>query len=98
MRGSGRCGRSCATDGKSVVFGEVTRPVSVLPEGRGNSGDGIFSDIFIERARLGAYAQDALDRLVLVRSVKGCVSEGRIEVSGIVAFTQQQNLPGLTSP
>jgi hypothetical protein len=98
MRVSGRRGRSCATDGKSVVFGQVARLVSVLPEGRGNSGDGIFGNVFIERAWLGARHQDALDCLVLVGTVQSRMCERRIEVSCIVALAQQQNLPSLTSP
>lgn len=88
MQVTGRRDRSCAADGKPIVLGEVARLLAVLTERGGNSGNGVFGNVFVQRARLRSRRQDALNCLVLVRTIQSRVCECRIEVSGIVALTE----------
>lgn len=81
--------RNGAADGESIEFGQIACLRSALSERSGNPTHGILGDVFIQGSRLGTSRQDAFDSLVLEGSVQGRMSQGTVQVRGIVTLTQQ---------
>lgn len=81
--------------GQSVVLGEVSRGGRDGAQIAGESvGEGLV-DVLGEPPRGGSREQDALDALVLPRTVAVGVAERSAEVVGAVALAQQQNAAGV---
>src|SRR5271166_4642553 len=83
---------------QEVVLGEVARLGPGLPEGLFEPARHVLGDVLVEGARRGPSGQDALDGEVLEGSERCGVSECTVEVGGVVALAQQQDLTSLMTP
>lgn len=84
--------------GKAVVLGEVTRRGAGVAEGVCDALHELLGDVFVELAGAGARGHDALDGAVVQGSERGRVAERGVEVGGVEAIAEQQDLPRLVAP
>lgn len=69
-----------------------------MTKGVFESSRGVLGDVLIERARLGARGEDALDGGVVARAERRGMAERAIDLVGGVALAQEQDLARLRTP
>ena len=92
--------RRGAADGEreGVVLGEVARGGDGLAERVVDAPGGVLGDVLVEGARGWRARRGCARRRLLERAEASGVGERGVDVGGVVALAQQEDLPGLMPP
>lgn len=83
---------------QAVVVGEVARARAFDAELRFELSRGFFRHVLVERTRAMSGFEHAQDGFVGERAIAGGVAEGRVDVVGVVALSEQQDAPRPMGP